>query len=276
MMRLFSFTVLTATAALGQGFPSSPQLVYRGFVVSGSLPSTPQMKVRLWKSATSVQSADMVCNPPVFVPVTPDSTGRFEVQLDSSCVEVIKNGADLWAELEILNLGPAGPRSAIKAVPFALTAQRSHRTIAGQGTSQISGNGVFVRATMMNYTGSWSFMGLTGYRAGKRICETETGSQSAHVCSPEEANRSALIGVTMPGMGWLMNMNGWGGGVLISNATNNAINECALHTSEGPSTAGDPGATLGLAWDTMSVGQPGGGGVTPLWCKNPMPIFCCD
>lgn len=119
-----AFLLFASLSVWAQGFPSSPELVYRGAVAGGSLPANPEMKLRLWKSATSSQSTDIICDPQVFVPVTVDSNGRFDVQLDVACIEAIRNGTDVYAELEIRNVGTIRPRSALKAVPFALRAER--------------------------------------------------------------------------------------------------------------------------------------------------------
>lgn len=213
-----------------------------------------------------------VCSPS-FLTVPASQQGRFTVQLEQACESVFQQNQDLWVEVSVT--GVATPRTKVRSVPAAITAQRSARTVATLGSAQISSNGLFVRATTNTHTGAWSFMGLTGYRAGKKICEALVGP-TAHVCSTEEANRSALLGATLP-PGWLMNMSGVGGPSWQAvGGSNNPVNECVHHTSDGPPNAGSPGTILGLAWDTVGGGGRPVDGVYPQWCVGTLPILCCD
>ncbi len=245
------------------GIPSEP-LAYSGTVFEGSGPlqSNRDVTVRLYSAETQ---GTLLCTAPV-VTAQASKQGRFEAPLGATCENIVRQNAEIWLEVFVSGAG-AMTRTKLRSVPSALTAQRSFRTVATSGTAQISSNGLFVRASAGMYPGAWSFMGLSGYRAGKRVCETDVGTATAHVCAPEEAHRSALLGISVPS-GWLMNMSGVQGYMLGS--TMNPVNECSGHTENGPGSPGVAGATLGVAWDATSAG------VVTYWCSLSYSILCCD
>lgn len=248
--------VLMPLAASAQSFPSSPQLVYRGVVTSGALAPSPEMKVRLWKSATSSQSSDIVCEPPVFVPVTVDASGRFEVQLDTTCIDVIRNGGDVFAELDIRNVGAIRPRSALKAVPYALKAATANRVIlVSAGGARTSADGL-VCGTTTATNGNWAASGASGYRAGKLLCEARCASTTAHVCTSNEVVRQLGLGDPIPD-GWVV--TGKYAHVPGTPVFDNA--DCAGFKSAGAQVAGG----------VFENGVP-----LAVTCDQTRSIICCD
>lgn len=246
-------------------------MAYSGSILEGGSPPSGARNVSVAIFAAPSQGSPL-CSPS-YGTAPASSQGRFTVSIDASCENVVRQSGELWVEVSVG--GEATPRTKVRSVPAAVTAQRSLRTVATLGAEQISSNGLFVRATTATYTGAWSFMGLTGYRAGKKICETLVGA-TAHVCSTEEANRSYLLGATLP-PGWLMNMSGVGAAAWQSVASsNNPVNECVHHTADGPANAGSPGTIMALAWDTVAGGGRPVDGVYPQWCVGTLPILCCD
>lgn len=262
--------LIGSVSALAQpGIPSEP-LSYSGTISEGAGPlqGNRDVTVRIYSAPTG----GMLRCTAQTVTAEAAKQGRFEAPLGMECETAVRQNSELWVEVFVSGAG-AMTRTRLRSVPTAITAQRSLRTISVSGTAQISSNGLLVRTSAGMYKGAWSFMGLTGYLAGKRICETDVGTPTAHVCTPDEANRSALLGSTVP-RGWLMNMNGGGNGPLQgTDSANNRLSECSHHTSDEPGGGGDPGATLGLAWDDGSSGP---AGVYWLWCQSPMPLLCCD
>ncbi len=116
--------LLGATYAFAQGLPSAPELSWRGVVVNSPGTTSLDVKVRLWRSKTGMQSTDQLCSAAPFVTVPVDASGRFEVELDAACIQAIRANGDLWVDLESRTQGVLGPRSVLKAVPFALRSER--------------------------------------------------------------------------------------------------------------------------------------------------------
>lgn len=113
-----------AMNTFAQGLPSAPELTWRGVVVNAPGMTSLDVRVRLWRSRTSTQSTDQLCAAAPYVTVPVDASGRFEVDLDATCIQAIRANADVWSELESRTQGMLGPRSVLKAVPFALRSER--------------------------------------------------------------------------------------------------------------------------------------------------------
>jgi hypothetical protein len=96
---------------------------------------------------------------------------------------------------------------------------------------------------------------LTGYRAAKYICEQTLGSPTAHMCTSEEAARSAQLGLVPPDGGW----------IATGTATGDGKRDCQGFTN-GTSSAG------GVVWIDGTYG-------TGAWdwpCQTLFKIQCCD
>lgn len=96
---------------------------------------------------------------------------------------------------------------------------------------------------------------LTGYRAAKYICEQTLGSPTAHMCTSEEAARSAQLGLVPPDGGW----------IATGTATGDGKRDCQGFTN-GTSSAG------GVIWVDGTYG-------TGAWdwpCQTLFKIQCCD
>jgi len=132
--------------------------------------------------------------------------------------------------------------------------------------SVISVAGVFKLATVTTTKGRITYPGKLGYAAAKKICEIEAGSESAHMCTPEEMVRSAQLGV-MPAPG----VYGW----IASGHTQRArgdttyvvANDCLAFVNDQP--------TCGTTTECYGTGF-GPTGPTYQLCDTVGPILCCD
>lgn len=256
-----SLLVLASSAALGQGFPSAPQLVYRGAVASGAVGSTAQMRVTLWKSSTGTLAADQLCGTNISNQTTPiDSNGRFEVPLHDSCIEVVRTGGDVWSQLEVNNT-PILPRTALKAVPFATKANQANRVIFSGDAGVVTSDGLYCGQSPTDTTGAISSGPLIGYRAAKQICQATCNSPSAHMCSINEIIRSHEVRIPLQD-GWVKS------GHYVLPGVSNTRTDCdafKVGTSTGPA-----GNYLGYGWDNGQEGV----GTAP--CSAMLRILCCD
>lgn len=91
--------------------------------------------------------------------------------------------------------GPTGPQGATGAAGAVGPTGPSAATF---GNASISVNGLYCGKSASPTTGNLQFNSLTGYRAGKSICESACGSPLAHMCSAEEVTRSLQVGALTP------------------------------------------------------------------------------
>jgi hypothetical protein len=258
---LFLFATLPA---FGQPLIPDSSLTYSGELLEGASPSTVPRDVTL-RLFSAASGGVLLCTA---LPVTTAPPARLRIPLGSDCEARIRSNAEAWVELFVSGSGTLSPRTRVTAVPFAVAAERSGRTVATRGSESVSWNGLFKGATTNTFTGAWTFNTTTGYRAGKLACEVELSSKTAHVCSPLEAVNSDMLGIQVE-EGWLMNPVNRGVTVY---STNNPVDECAHHTSNGPGGPGGTGSTLGTVWSRANV--PNGAYVS--WCAAPFRILCCD
>lgn len=252
-VRVVTVMVLAvARLSEAQGLPADP-LVYRGVVATGSIaPNTP-MRVTLWRSATGTSVAtDQLCGSNVTAQsISPDSSGRFEVPLAGDCVEAVRSNALVWVQLEI-NTVPVLPRTQLKAVPFAVKAER---VVVEAGGNATTASGLLC-GTTAPVNGAFSSGGQTGYRAAKLLCEQVSGcGPLAHMCSAEEMVRGRQLGLPFT-EGWLAT------GLTIVGSPTVVSSDCggwnvAMSTHIGPS------------WQVVSGGPYG------RFCNEMLPILCC-
>ncbi|HUJ25409.1 MAG TPA: hypothetical protein VLW85_05290 [Myxococcales bacterium] len=119
----------------------------------------------------------------------------------------------------------------------------------------VSVGGVYCGSTDPT-TGSFTFaymtlrgqLNVTGYLAGKALCEKATGcGEAAHPCNTDELVRSAELGVSLPGSAWY---------------------------SGGPGSAND---CMGWTNGTSTYSGSNWGGYPGVWmsCASSVPIACC-
>jgi len=101
------------------------------------------------------------------------------------------------------------PRQQVGSVPYAAkadTAQWAWRTSVVGNNKRCSTNAVFKGASKGVSGGSFlnggsgtafSYEGLTGYQAAKRVCEVSLGSETAHMCTMTEILWSLQLGVSV-------------------------------------------------------------------------------
>jgi hypothetical protein len=121
--------------------------------------------------------------------------------------------------------------------------------------SSISVNGVRYSVGATKYCGntaaSYGGAAMGGYAGAKSHCETVSGcglSPTAHMCTQEEFERSAQLGITPTAPGWL--------------AANAGSSDCIGWTFSG-------GGATGSYWTVL-------GNIGIDQCTNMHPILCCD
>jgi hypothetical protein len=132
-------------------------------------------------------------------------------------------------------------------------------TTADAGTFQYSvGATKFCGMSSTTTNGAITYGSLTGYPAGKRMCETATGcSTTAHMCTLDEFIRSQQLNMTSGGSGW------YAGGWRANDGTSIAvIVDCGGWTYSGSNNAGPAG------------GIPGDPSYTS--CDQLLHVMCCD
>ncbi len=136
--------------------------------------------------------------------------------------------------------------SALDVRASALETGRFIATINGKKYSV--GATQFTKATVKQYTGL-----IGNYNGAKGVCEGETGSPSAHMCTTDEIVRTAAAGVSIA--------QGWYSSGVFSLVLGDSMNDCA-------------------AWQQAGAGYRGtfwnGTGALHDACGNPHPILCCD
>jgi hypothetical protein len=189
--------------AIADGIPTMTPLTYSGVLQnSAGAPVTTQqsMQLTLWDDASANASMNQKCVTPT-QSVTPDAQGRFQIVLDQACLEAVRANPNLWVQVQVGSI--VLPRSKLGAVPYAVEAGRSTRTVLSFMGKRTTVLGQYCGATAA-VTGAFSASGgaVTGYRAAKVLCEQTCSSPTAHMCATIEATTSHTIGMTMP-EGWL-------------------------------------------------------------------------
>lgn len=248
-----------AVKVWADGIPTTTPLAYSGVLqdsVGNAITTAQSIQITLWDDATANASANQKCTTPT-QSVTPDSQGRFRVVLDQQCYDVVRINPNLWVQLQVGST--VLPRSKIGAVPYAVEAGKAQRVVYSAGMStRTTIDGLYCGATPLQ-TGAWSAMAgaLTGYRAGKRLCEQACTSPTAHACSGLELARFVGLGGTSVPDGWVVNgtYGQYSGG-------NGGSSDCQ-------------GFTVGT---TAAVGNGWVNGTSPYAysCDSQRQILCCD
>jgi hypothetical protein len=97
-------------------------------------------------------------------------------------------------------------------------------------------------------------LALTGYRAAKYLCEVAVGSPTAHMCTSDEAARSAQVGVVPTGAGWIS-----------TGTSSDRERDCVGWTRNDTDNRG-------VVWPDGTYAA----GAWPYVCNQTFPIHCCD
>lgn len=249
-----SAMLLIVSNAGADGIPAAP-LSYSGVMLgaNGQPTTTAQLvTLSLWRSETSTSVTDRLCNPPAET-VTPDNQGRFSATIQPVCVDVVRTTPEVWLEVRV-GVEVLRPRSKLRAVPFAVEADRTSRHTVSTDAGSISVGGIWCGYSDPKTGTITAPGGLTGYRAAKVLCETVSGcTRTAHMCTTDEMIRTTSLGVMVTG--WY------------------ARGSMALHNSS--TFASDCG---GYTLQTGAVGSVWAGNVPGnADCLTTMhPILCCD
>ncbi len=134
--------------------------------------------------------------------------------------------------------------------------------------AQLSGNGnyalgaTFCGTSIGSFTGSLTDGALTGYAAGKSICQKSCGATTAHMCTSEELVRSSAVGGPFLPKSPANAYYWYASGI----TTDGAIGDCEDFTS-GTSSGGD-----GAAWLVGSTQM----APSAAACSSSLPIACCN
>jgi len=143
--------------------------------------------------------------------------GKFSVNLGSTKalgVDVFDT-SELWLQITVEG-NVLLPRQKINSVPYAIKAagaDSANKVEINVGGKRYSTNAVF-RGTSKGVTGgsftdggsqgAFSYSGLIGYEAAKKVCEVALGSQTAHMCSSSEVVISKQTGIfDLPQLLWV-------------------------------------------------------------------------
>ncbi len=241
--------------AIADGIPTVTPLTYSG-VLQGTngAPITAQQSIQLtlWDDATANMASNTKCTTPT-QNVTPDSQGRFQVQLDQTCFEAVKANPNLWVQLQIG--ATVLPRTKINAVPYAVEAGRSTRQIISNGDKRRTVFGQYCGATAaVNGAVSASGGAVTGYPATKILCEQACSSQTAHICLGAEVAASYEIGVDPPA------------GRVAAFAPSFGLN---VYTEDCVGFTSAAGTVAGAEWNSSKY-------LGFSYCSTVLPLLCCD
>lgn len=131
--------------------------------------------------------------------------------------------------------------------------------IVGEAGGAYSANAIYRGKTAPsagNFAATRNGAPLTGYAAAKYLCEIAVGSPLGHICTSEDAARSAQVGIVPIGAGWIAS-----GASFPSTASVGAGNECAGFTSGSAANAG-------TFWNVN-------GNPEIANCNNAFAIHCC-
>ena len=104
------------------------------------------------------------------------------------------------------------------------------------------------------FTANRNGAALTGYRAAKYLCEVAVGSPTAHMCTSDEAARSAQVGVVPTGVGWIS-----------TGTASGPERDCIGWTRNDTDNRG-------VVWPDGTYAA----GAWPYACNQTFPINCCD
>ena len=244
--------------AIADGIPTVTPLTYSGVLQNsnGTAVTTQQsMQLTLWDDATANASVNQKCVTPT-QNLTPDAQGRFQVQLDQACFDAVKANPNLWVQVQVGST--VLPRTKIGAVPYAVEAGKASRTVlvsSATVANKTNSVGLFCGATS-SLPGQIQYMGESGYRAVKLLCQQACASETARVCTSHEAVVSYSVGLPVNGRLAAGFVPGGSVGGLI-------YTDCGgFHYSDANLAS--------LYWG------PGNGHALSRECSQSLPVACCD
>jgi hypothetical protein len=263
--------------AYASGIPTTNPLVYTGTFQNNGSAVTGTYPVIVSLYANSAGTGTPACTAQGGpVSTTFDSTGRFQVPIDPSCVLAINANPDLWVQLEVSINGstPTLPLTHLGAVPYAVetnhavTASNAADTLLAQVTRPaipgVDGGPAYSLMAVYRATTSANFDGaqVGGYVGAKATCVALVGSPTAHMCTNEEVTRSMQIGLLPAEAGWISHGLGFIGQT--TSDTSTALDD------DCDSWTGNENTRAGALWGNNGSDR------ANFTCDNSYPIQCCD
>ncbi|MFH1529731.1 MAG: hypothetical protein ABIK09_03230 [Pseudomonadota bacterium] len=182
----------------------------------------------------------------------------------------------MWVGVEVGGVETA-PRQPVGRVPLAIRADRTEIVANGRRWSV---NAVFRTSTAGKLTsadGSWTDDGKTtgaigtngypvGYSSAKAACEIAVSSPTAHMCSQEEMQRSAQMGITLDTPSWV---SGGNSDFFLNDQDKLTIVRDCQGWSAGGYFDSSGNIQAGMVWSPTIHSTHGS-------CEEIHPVACCD